>query len=1182
MQEEASMSSSFARLIVLLLFCAAIVVPLRSQETPSAKQSASAKMSGSQKKSTPAADAKKPNESKKIDLSSLPADAVIVICEHPEDALDLVPKAVILRPDKYLELLDQIEKLRKQIDNPKSENATPPTRCFVRGKVGSDAVRLEAEFSGTAEHADTLVSLACSQAGLTSAQTDGRTALIRRSNAGGFLVRIDKTGEYHVKLDLIVPLIGREGNVRGFELALPRAVITQLDVELPEHCTDIHVGGQLLKDLQSPGLELKNNHLSGSPGLGPVEKLDLSWRDSRHSAGDPVRTVEGRILARLDGSGLTTQADLWLAVEGTPTKVWQLLVPRNAEIKVLASDKENRIEHRIETDDKKYALASLRTIHLKEARSEPLHIQMRLPSSPLRGSVLSIGPFYVFDATRQTGTVVVRNQVRNLHLEYHGHGDMQLRRLETEDTRGETMATVATLVYSHVPTVEASPEAVGPQSRSWLDLEAVTMPAQIRMRVSHTLTLRPGHTSDRRDATSNAYAWEIVTTITPAAKWADVEQLKILVPADWEPADENSLMISKSNPRSATIRSPLLREGPTQSLRSEGRYKARYKAEGGAFLKLPRPQGTIESCEVKIEAPADIELFLNNAEQVNLELSRQPRPNEQTWRARGVPADELGIEVSWRPYRPELRAISVVDLTLNGNRGNVRQELHLQLPPTPPPFVSLHVPEAVGDSLQIQDEQGQELRSLKTELSVNGRRQPVGGTDQSNDKGRSKASTFRIPVLAKDGGKDWRLELRYTTRLTENDRPPRAGEPFLVPLVSLEQATAGEVKARIWSEPGFVPRTASPRWEEQNIEEVKDRVLPVLVLHTTKPDIPLRLVLADQAAGFSALVERALLRVKLEEGGAQNWRAIFQIRQVAEPDLDVLMPAPVETLKARFFFNHHQLTPIFVNDKGEISGSGSIARLHLPRLDLPSGLGGEKGGSRQPVLLEIAFTSQPGGSGAGPLHTTLQPPQILRSTAVPTCWQVAVPPSRVLIAPESATGVERTWTRHGWLLAASLSGPPELRSDDEPAALVCWQDDSERIVLTHASQFAWLLVCSLGLLVIGWGLYWSVVPQANAAVRPTVRFLPIVALVTLAITVTALFWPTVLCAVVYGCEPGAVVLMAIVALRWLMHKRYRRQIVFLPSFSRGRTGSSLIRKSTPQRPPSGEPSTVDAPPPSVG
>jgi len=95
-------------------------------------------------------------------------------------------------------------------------------------------------------------------------------------------------------------------------------------------------------------------------------------------------------------------------------------------------------------------------------------------------------------------------------------------------------------------------------------------------------------------------------------------------------------------------------------------------------------------------------------------------------------------------------------------------------------------------------------------------------------------------------------------------------------------------------------------------------------------------------------------------------------------------------------------------------------------------------------------------------------------------------------------------------------------------------------------------------------------------------FWPLLALLTLAVALAALFWPTTLSAIVYGCEPGAVVLLGAIALQWTVYQRYRRQIVFLPSFSRGRAGSSLVRKSASNRPQSGEPSTVDAPPPSVG
>jgi|GEM_PF-2011002 hypothetical protein len=1183
------MSSAPGRYFIWLLLSTTLTLSLRAEEPTPVKQSVPAKANENKGEGRSSRQGGGERASAKPG-TMLPADAVIILCDQANETLDLLPKAVILRPEKYQELLDQIDKLKKQIENPKNENAVPPTRCFLRGKVEAGAVRLEAEFSGTAERADTLVSLACSQAGASSAQTDGHMAQIRRSNTGGFLVRLDKAGEYHVKLDLLVPLVGREGSSRGFELTLPRAVITQLELDLPSNCTDVRLGGQLLKDLQLPGLELKNNHLRGSPGLGPVDKLDLSWKEARPSVGEPLRIAEGRIQARLDAVGLTTQADLSLTAEGAPTKVWRLLVPRNAEIKVLASDKEAPIEHRMETDDKKYAFASLRTIYLKEARSDPLHVQVKSPLLPLspRGSAMPIGPFFVFDAARQTGTVLVRNQVRSLHLDYRGHGDMQLRRLETEESKGDVPATVATLVYSNIPLVEGPTAATGPQSLSWLDLEAVRVPVQMRMRVSHTLTLHKASSKAEESsslASQRAY-WHVTTTIAPATKWADVEPLKIFVPPNWEPADENVLMPPTSPPRWVTVPSALLREAPTQAQRLEGRYKASYKAEEHAVLKLPQPQGTIESCEVKIEAPADVEVVLNNVEQSSLELTRQPRPNEQTWRCRGVLGEELGIDVSWRPYRPELRVTAVVDLTLNGHRGEVRHELRLQLPPTPPSFVTLRVPAILGDTLHIQDEQGQDLRSLRTESLADEQRQLADKADKPADADRLSPGRLRLPVPTKESGKEWRLLLHYTTRLGEKDRTPRKGEPLLVPLVTLEQATTGDFKVRIWSEPGFLPRVASPRWEEQSIEEVKDRALPMLVLRTAKFNTPLRLVLSEQAAGFSALVERALMRVQLEEGGTQRWQASFRLRQITDRHLDLLMPAPVVTLNAQFSFNGHKVIPVVVNDQGENSGGGAIARLHLPPLGdrQQTGNANDNQGPANPSsILEVFFQSPPGRSSGSPLHTTLQPPQILRATGAPICWQVSLPPNRVLLAPESAPGVERIWTRRGWLLlAAELSVPPEWRRDYESAALVCWQAPNVPIVLTHAPQLAWLLVCSLGLSVVGLGLYGGARVHGQEGSRLAAWFWPLLILFTLAIAIAVLFRPTLLFALIYGCEPGAVVLLAVVGVQWLMHQRYRRQIVFLPSFSRGRAGSSLIRKSPSPRPPSGEPSTVDAPPPHVG
>src|SRR5262249_32463067 len=153
----------------------------------------------------------------------------------------------------------------------------------------------------------------------------------------------------------------------------------------------------------------------------PVEKLDLAWKEVRPPSGVPVLTADGRIQVRLDPLGLTTEAELVLQIEGAPTNVWRLLVPVGAEVKVMPPD-DARIKLPIETEKQKYAW--LRTIHLKEPSAEPLKVHIKAHAPPLRGDsvmVMPVGPFFVLGAARQTGTVEVKNQVRHLHLYYHGH-----------------------------------------------------------------------------------------------------------------------------------------------------------------------------------------------------------------------------------------------------------------------------------------------------------------------------------------------------------------------------------------------------------------------------------------------------------------------------------------------------------------------------------------------------------------------------------------------------------------------------------------------------------------------------------------------------------------------------------------------------------------------------------------
>src|SRR5205823_6649672 len=107
----------------------------------------------------------------------------------------------------------------------------------------------------------------------------------------------------------------------------------------------------------------------------------------------------------------------------------------------------------------------------------------------------------------------------------------------------------------------------------------------------------------------------------------------------------------------------------------------------------------------------------------------------------------------------------------------------------------------------------------------------------------------------------------------------------------------------------------------------------------------------------------------------------------------------------------------------------------------------------------------------------------------------------VVVAPEGGPGSAWTWARRGWLWAPRLTtsaadlerwfaGPdagasPEEEAPDVVPGLDCWYPAREPLRLTHASQQGWLLACSLGLLVLGLGLYGLTRPAEGQSLSAT-------------------------------------------------------------------------------------------------
>jgi hypothetical protein len=1059
---------------------------------------------------------------KKPDPLKLPADAVVIVSDQAADALRLMPKFVLLSPEKYQALLDEIDRL-KALAKPKP---APPAKCRLKGKVEGGVAALQAQFDFHADRADAVVALACGQAKATAAQlSDGRTPLFS-GDADGFLVQVDKPGDYTVTLDLAVPLTSKNG-ARGFELDLPRAVVTTLELDLPADARAPRLGG---KDLAETSLTFKNGKVDGP--LGSTDKLDLNWQGGA-SGGPPQTSARGRIQVRVEDGQMTTEAELVLRTQGGAVGQWVLLTPAGAEVKAAPAD-QPRVQSVVKSDE---PFAWRHTIMLKEPSDKDLTVLVGVRAALAAGGRAPVGPFAVRGAARQSGDVLVTDAAPDVGLQFHFPPQGELPR-EAADP-----GVTAAFQYSAVPALD----------KPLLEVEAQSLRGSVKTLTSHILTLSAADAAGRRE-------WAGTTTVkaTPLLS-AGVSRLEVRLPPECQfvgaPAPPPSGGASASaewNEKTRVVRF-LLPEKPTGPFAVTVDWKyaapAALADQGRAVVPLPRPLETRDGGgQVEAAVPAGLQLTPEGVEPAAKDL------HKLSWASDRAPEQAA---LAWRPYRAEATAAAVADVTLNGPDAGVKHRLTLRYPQAVPPKVYLRTPPGTGDRLRVE-----------------------GGTLEDADPA---APGVRAVVPANAAGTEVVLKLTYPYTPTAEDKARAPGRAFVVPLVTPERAAPdGEVKVRVWTEPGRLPRPADgDQWTERAVETAPGEPrLPVLVLTTARVDAPLRLQWdrRDEAPPATVLVEAALYRVVVHAEGAVEMRASFRLAQLATRELDVELPGPAAALGFRAVLDGKAVDYGPSDDEGQ-----HVARLRLdPNLVHPG------------AILYVAY--QTPGRGGDAFRTELTPPKLRGDPGrAPARWRVALPAEWVPLGPDGGAGAP--WTlgqRRGGLPAPQLDlsndqleqwfgAPPWLLEQDgvgrgEPAA-VFWRDAGESAAVFHAPHLAWLLGCSLGLLAVGLGL-WALARRAWAGrFGAAVLFWLGLALLVVAAAAAGLFAPSVGWNAAYGAAPGAAVLALALLVQWGLHARYRRQIVFLPNFRRSRSGSSLVRGGGSSQRPRGEPSTVDVPRP---
>jgi hypothetical protein len=1049
----------------------------------------------------------------------LPADAIIIIGEQLKGSQDLIPGMFLLSAEKYKELLDRMEQLQRRLDQFRRKPA-PPTSCKLAGQLVRDVVNLTAEFEFVSDQPETLIALGCPQAAVTAVRLDNHLPLLLPPGEDGYVVQVDAPGVHHLVLEGKLGVTAK-GSERRIELGLPRAAITTLELAgLPDTVKKVRLNGPARE--RSP-----DNKYS----LGATDRLEFAWDEpAPPTAGQPLLEAEGQTSVVVDEVSVTTEANLTLLVRRGQAQQWRLQVPPQAVVRQKKALGEPDVD--IEAGDPKEVL---RAIRLKEPGAESIHLIIQVRQ--LRtGKPIAVGPFVVLDTFRQWGNIVV-SAPGDVRLAYRRHGDVSQR--EADEASREP-AIRAAFTYWNLP-LPADPHKLAPAP---LEVEIEPLQGAVEARVIQTLRLagpgKPLAVTTRLDVTPVRSRIDRVDVQLPPGYQYDPtlgpspDQVEKVV-IDEHRVAQIQLVQSRSQPLSVTLNGSyaLPAEAEKASLDLPRLVQVLDRGSGQASRPLP----TLDrGGQLTVTVPESLEL---SARGPGLEaLSRggdTPRVpgREYTWTTERAP---VHADLSWRPHHVD----AVVDVFLTPHRAHVQQRLRFQFPEVSPGRVHLRVPPALAGRRGVRFKGGQ----------------LAAGADL-------KADVWAV-ALVKAESPAQVLTLDYTVELQPDgltgEQPPfSAGQRVAIPLIWPDQEGQVETKVRLWCDEAMQPTLAGRGWEPSPWTEVVEEqdTLPILVLRGGQNR---KLLLwLRQATESAIMVDRALFKVTVGDDGQQKYEAEYRLDKLLSGFLDVELPdAPAGLgLEVRLDSKEVPWRPL----------DGTAVRLNVEPYLLTDA---EPYLVRRPRVLTLAYRlAGQRVAGGWVLQTWFHPP-LLRGDILyqQVRWQVELPASWVPLYHGGGYAAPQQWSWRGRLLVPRPKLIDSQGGGDQPS-MVCWQTEPGSLRVIHAPTQSWLLFCSLSFVALGLVLFLAPLSRK--------LFWSVLVILGLGVVAASVLEPTVASAVAFGCEPGAVVVLLVLGAQWLLQRRYRRRVAFMPGFTRLKPGSSLIRSNNSHRP-RGEPSTVDQAP----
>ena len=683
-----------------------------------------------------------------LDQTKLPKNAIVVVVDNVLDALSMFPKSVTLSLEKYQEMLNEIESLKKQLKADKKR----PSSCVLHGKLEGDYLAVRAEYAFSTEQPKTTVLLGLQGGHLTDeGELDGAAARLEFGD-DGFTVRVDKEGNHRLTLNLRVPVQLKKATLgpgeRGMELGLPGAAATIVNLELHPNIKELRWNDTLEKT-KKPGRWQIN-------GLEKSKSLSLSWKEPVSISGNAaLTTVEGQISVRIDEKFVTTSAELALEDSRGQTKEWRLLLPAKAKVEVKAP---GGLTYELLPPDVKTAYYVLRT---PEATAERWHVSVFVTAPRPNPNVrLPIGPFFVVGAFQQQGTINVQMPTEvsfGQRLIFARSADV----FPLKNTEGETVfqyLTPAALDKNGKPM---------PTGKAPLELEWRLEKNQLETQVEHALKLKTAHDGWEIDATTKIQVKalfaavnsvdiklplprprgvSLIGTASPgiafpgSIPWTGIWKTFGMTwpnasPDDYTVQDElgNPLKIV---PQDATGKIRVFWDrGPAKQMTMVLKSSFRIPASSDRLrVELPRPINTQDrGAKLTVQTDDRIELLHGRAG------AEEPVPDRHHFDLSWDLAP-TNVDLAWRPFHREIVARSTIDVTLHERTAQVQQTLRFPLDRSSGNFesktghVQLHVPATIGQVTVVSGGQILDPAPIKQSLWL----RPTG------DAARRSGSCFAI------------------------------------------------------------------------------------------------------------------------------------------------------------------------------------------------------------------------------------------------------------------------------------------------------------------------------------------------------------------------------------------------------------------------------------------------------